>query len=328
VYRLSIIIPVLDDNEQFEDTLVSVLQNQPADSEVLIVHAGSYGDPYELRGEVRFVEAPVGASPIAMLNAGCREANADVVHLLLPGVLAEQDWSSPAVAWFDDPDVAAVSPVIVDATDDESIVAAGVRYTIGGRRIRHGAGRSLARSKRVFRRKIHGPTLLAAFYRKSTLELLGGLDELCGETWADVDLGLSLRALGFRSVLEPESMVTTRPSREGGSRGYRDGRGAERTFWRHIANNGWIPSLAFHPFVVLGALLGAWNRVAGYTALLGRMVTACGCVGLASHAGHLRDLADSPGEEIDTDIDHSDRQDGPSVNRHDESVPAAYRRAA
>ncbi len=325
MYRLSIIIPVLDDNEQFEDTLVSVLQNRPADSEVLVVHSGSYGDPYKLQGEVRFVEVQDAASLVAMLNTGCREADAQIVHLLLPGVLAEQGWSEPAVDCFDDLDVAAVAPVILDVEDPESIVAAGVRYTIGGRRVKHGAGRSLARAKRVFRRRIDGPVLQAAFYRKSALEVLGGFDELCGDAWADVDMGLSLRFLGLRCILEPESVVSASAATTSSPVGYRAGRGAERTFWRHISNNGWLASLAFHPFVVLGSLLGSWNKMAGYTQLLGRTITACGFLGHASHAQHLRELSYSPDDE---DVDRSDHQGESSIDARGDLSRPVYRRAA
>ncbi len=328
MYRLSIIVPVLDDNEQFEDTLVSVLQNQPANSEVLIVHPGSYGDPYELRDEVRFVEVRDSASLIAMLNAACQAADGEIVHLLLPGVLAEHGWSDPAVDRFEEADVAAVAPVILNAEDSESIVAAGVRYTIGGRRVQHGAGRTLARGNRVFRRKIQGPVLQAAFYRKSALEALGGFDELCGDAWADVDLGLSLKSLGFRCVLEPDSMVLASVAADRNPVGYRAGRGAERTFWRHIVNNGWLPSIAFHPFVVLGSLLGSWNRVAGYTHLLGRAISACGCLGHASHARRLRELAESLDDAIDADDDLSDGRRERSSDRGSDRDASAYRRAA
>jgi GT2 family glycosyltransferase len=328
VYRLSIIIPVLDDNEQFEDTLVSVLQNQPADSEVLIVHAGGYGDPYQLRGEVRFVEVERNASLVAMLNAACREADGELIHLLLPGVLAEHGWSEAAVERFEDPNVAAVAPVIVDVEDPHCMLAAGVRYTLGGRRVNHGAGQSFAREKRLFRRKIHGPLLQAAFYRKSLLSAVGGFDERCGDAWADVDLGLSLTALGFRSVSDPDSVVSANAAVTRSPVGYRAGRGAERTFWRHVGGRAWLPSLALHPFVVLGSLLGSWNRAAGYTHLLGRAVAACRCLGHASHTRRLRELSDSLDEEVDVEAERSGVPDELSIDRRCDRDSLAYRRAA
>ncbi len=48
----------MGDQQRFEDTLVSVLENQPERSEVVVVTRGPYDDPYDLRREVGIVEAP------------------------------------------------------------------------------------------------------------------------------------------------------------------------------------------------------------------------------------------------------------------------------
>ena len=58
--RLSIVIPVLGDPQQLDDTLLSVLENRPANCEILVVHNQPYHDPYNLSDEVRFVEAERG----------------------------------------------------------------------------------------------------------------------------------------------------------------------------------------------------------------------------------------------------------------------------
>ena len=66
VPRLSIIIPCLGGGAEFDGTLVSVLQNRPADCEVIVAHTDDYGDPYALRGEVEFVHgsAAVAIAPV------------------------------------------------------------------------------------------------------------------------------------------------------------------------------------------------------------------------------------------------------------------------
>ena len=60
--RLSIIIPVLGHSTRLDDTLVSVLENRPANCEIIVVHTEPYDDPYDLAGEVRFLEARAGPS--------------------------------------------------------------------------------------------------------------------------------------------------------------------------------------------------------------------------------------------------------------------------
>ena len=59
--RLAIIISAVGSIEALENTLVSVLENRPADCDVVVVHSKPYSDPYELKNEVRFVSAPRGS---------------------------------------------------------------------------------------------------------------------------------------------------------------------------------------------------------------------------------------------------------------------------
>ena len=66
---LSIIIPASGSESRWERTLVSVLQNRPEDTEILVVVPGRYNDPYQLREEVRFVEVGRRASLVAYLRA-------------------------------------------------------------------------------------------------------------------------------------------------------------------------------------------------------------------------------------------------------------------
>ena len=58
--RLSIVIPVLGDPQQLDDTLLSVLENRPARCEIVVVHNRPYHDPYHLCEEVRFIQAEAG----------------------------------------------------------------------------------------------------------------------------------------------------------------------------------------------------------------------------------------------------------------------------
>jgi cellulose synthase/poly-beta-1,6-N-acetylglucosamine synthase-like glycosyltransferase len=287
VYRLSIIVPFLSDNEDFEDTLVSVLQNRPDDCEVLVVHRGSYADPYELHDEVRFLEVDPRSELVAMLNCGWGAAGGEILHFLLPGVVVEPRWTQPVLDRFEDPRVAAVSPVMLQSEAPDRVVSAGLRLTHGGRRVSNGLGKRVDRCKRVFRRRIVGPGLTAAFYRRSAVSRLGGFDERCGEHWSDVDCGLSLQALGYRCVLEPESVVRGPLVPDVSSLGYREGRRAERVFWRHVAARGWGSGLILHPLVVAGTVFGAWNQFAGYSQLVGRLVSV---FGIPSHLNHMARL--------------------------------------
>lgn len=178
------------------------------------------------------------------------------MHVLQPGVLATDGWAAPALQAFRDSQVCAVAPLAVDAADDERIVAAGLRYTRGGRRICHAADVDRSQSSRVLGRPIVGPGLFAGFFRRWVWEAMGGFCERLDVNWADVDFALLLRSLGYRSVLEPNSVVRAAPTAVlAAPLSFRSGRAAERVFWRHVAANGWLTSLVCHPFTVFGSLL-------------------------------------------------------------------------
>ena len=53
--RFSIVVPILGHSKQTDDTLASALRYRPAESEVIIVHDGSYEDQYGLGDEIQQV---------------------------------------------------------------------------------------------------------------------------------------------------------------------------------------------------------------------------------------------------------------------------------
>lgn len=280
--RLSIIVPFFGDTERFEDTLASVLQNRPDDCEVLVIHRGPYEDPYELEGEVQFIEIPMDAQLVEAVNAGFSAASGEVLHVVRAGVLAKEGWAEPALEWFDDPLIGAVSPIVQQANDEGRILSAGLRYTFGGRRILNGLGKTVKKARRLLRRRTIGPTLTAGFYRRSVIESLGGLCPAAGSRFSDVDMALCLKALEYGSAVEPASVVVADAVDIATVEGFRSGRCAERIFWRHAGTSGWLCSLFFHPFAAVRSLLAGWKRPGTYASLVGRtigMVQAIFCRG-------------------------------------------------
>src|SRR5438034_11152759 len=81
VPRLPIIIPCLGGAAELDGTLVSVLQNRPADCEVLVAHTEPYDDPYSLRSEVSFFHTPA-ASLVELLNAALEATTGEVIHIV------------------------------------------------------------------------------------------------------------------------------------------------------------------------------------------------------------------------------------------------------
>jgi len=283
VPRLSIVIPLLGDSGALERTLVSVLENRPPACEVIVVLNGEYADPYQLKDELLFVEAPRGAGLAQSARLGIQASAAPIVHVLASGVEVVERWTDAVMPHFADPAVAAVAPTVMDAQRRDRIVATAVRYRAGGGRALETDYRRTSSKKAVV-----GPVGIAAFYRKAVLELVEqALPATLGEDVADVELALTLKHIGLRCVFEPQSQVYARLEQSQRSRGFRAALSAERLFWRSAPAVGWTAALASHPFVVLGELARSVPRPAAITQLTARLL---GCCTIGSHARHHRRL--------------------------------------
>ena len=270
--RLSIIIPVVGDPQQMDDVLVSVLENRPANCEILVVHNRPYHDPYNLSEEVRFVEAGHAAGTVDCWNLGLAASRSPVVHLLGCGVEVRPGWADVALRHFCDPAVAAVGSLLIDRKDHTKTLSAGWAYRAEGTAWRLG-GSSEPNQVAAFERNFCAPDTLAAFYRVSAIEAVGRFAAWAGDALAGVDVGMALRQVGFRCVLEPQSraQIVALPTEPA----FRRGRHAERLFWRWASTRGWAASLVGHAALLAGqCVIGLW-RPSMVAHLVGR---ACGTV--------------------------------------------------
>jgi hypothetical protein len=294
VPRLSIIIPVLGNSTRLESTLVSVLENRPADCEILVVLGAPYDDPYDLAGEIRFLQVPRQLGLIGGLNEGIEASRSPVIHVLSAGMEVTEGWSEAALTHFKDPCVASVAPMVIDAVDHRTPIAFGLSYCCRRGRVierRIGVGDDLQQTTAACEPiDVLGPLVHAAFYRRSAIELVGGLPRGVGDALADADLALALRFAGYRSVCEPRSITLGTPgdiAPPGPS--FRQGLAAERLFWRAAPVAGWLKSLARHPWGVLGDFFGALPRPGAFTSLAGRFLAVCQ---MGSHRAHHQWLMD------------------------------------
>lgn len=212
VPRLSIIIPHICDESALETTLLSVLENRPTGSELLVAHPGNYRDPYDLDDdEIQLVEAPAGAGLIDLVNIAARQASGTILHTLLPGSLVETNWTAPAVAWFQDSTIGSVSPS-VSILEGKSQVYSGLDPHCLPRR---------AWSQRIRRGENAVASLCGGFYRRQIIQALNGWMPSSQREGAEAELALGLQSLEVRCVAEPESrLYATRSTIEGQMGGY------------------------------------------------------------------------------------------------------------
>ncbi|MCA9136299.1 MAG: hypothetical protein KDB00_06060 [Planctomycetales bacterium] len=110
--RVSIVIPLQRDEQLFEATLLSVLENQPADCQILAAHNGTYSDPFQLGDEVTFVTAR-SSNLVDLVRDAFGATTAPIVHVIGTGMKASTDWLDPAIASFTESDVAAAAATLV-----------------------------------------------------------------------------------------------------------------------------------------------------------------------------------------------------------------------
>ncbi|HEV3417008.1 MAG TPA: glycosyltransferase family 2 protein [Pirellulales bacterium] len=266
--RLSCIIPVMGNTQALETTLVSILEKRPDNCEIIVVLNAPYADPYGLKGEVRFVDAPA-ASMAACATLGIQISRAPIVHVLAAGMEVVDDWADMALPHFSDPEIGSVIPVIRDSANPERLLAAGLRYGFGGRRsvATNPPNRDSSSEFQAL-----GPTIDAAFYRKAALEALGdGLPVNLGDQFADVDLALGLQYTGYRTALEPQCVVFAERLVGSEQSGFHTGLHAERFFLRNLPVSGWLRGFTMHPLTVAADLLRSLPRRAALTQLAGRL---------------------------------------------------------
>ena len=279
--ELSVVVPAPGDVAALEETLVSVLENRPPEAEVVVALGCEYADPWNIRDEVRFVQAPPGASLTACVNLGVAAAAGRVVHVLAAGWRATAGWTDEPLAHFSRGDVAAVVPLVVADGDGDRVIAAGVRATRGGRKIvtAPAAGRSAVVDPARMPRPA-APLLEAGFWSADLLAACGGFSAACGDWLADADMAAVLACDGGEVVLEPASRVI------GGSRrprpsAFTAGLQAERLFWRSLAAQRLLPALVAHGAEVLRDAVAA-APLGTLPLIIGRLV------GLLEFGGHTK----------------------------------------
>jgi len=315
--RLSIVIPAPTDPAALEDTLVSVLEKRPEDSEVIVALGCAYDDPWNIREEVTFVQAPIGSSLVACVNVGVAASTADVTHILAAGWRATDGWTDGPVARFDDQRVAAVVPLTVTADEAARAINAGIRCGRGGRRIEVEPGRRSVRAQ--------GPVLEAGFWRTDFLRLSGpGFSTACGDSCADADMAVTLCRTGWSVFTDESSRVVAGPTR-GRKGAFLAGLHAERLFWRALVGQSLPLALAAHGLEVIRH---AVSRAPFGTLpmLAGRLVGLLQFGAYLPRARQLRALARAGGTAATTDDAPTIRIDGPHnalprPRRRNEAVP-------
>ncbi len=205
--HLSIILPLSSTLDAFEDTLASVLRHQPMESEIFVIHDGTYDDPHDLELEgVRFVERKSNESETDAVLRIADESGNEFVHILGSGTEVEEGWCEHALDFFEDTSVFSVSPVMVFENEPSRVATLGIGYSSVYRPLLVGHRQSQqSASKNV--RRVAGPSRWGGFYRASLLTAIRESEwELIDEIF-DLQLALCIEKLGYENRVAADSFI-------------------------------------------------------------------------------------------------------------------------
>jgi hypothetical protein len=276
VVQLAIVIPVLDSLEGLESTLLSVLENRPASAEVIVVFNRAYDDPYDLKSEIQFIEAPRRAGLAEALNLAVAACRAEIIHVLRSGAEVSQTWIDAVVPMFSNPEIGSVSPLVLDKTDGYRVVSAGLTYQRGGSARHLGQGRPSVGTDWAAMVP-DGPGRWSAFYRKSALEAAGLFHRAMPDAVVAVDMALSLCEAGYRCALQPKSVTYVDSVQLANSKpsALKQGWALEKLFWRWAPAAGWGRSLSAHAALLAGRFFQCAIKPGQAMEMLGRFAALC-----------------------------------------------------
>lgn len=271
---------------------MSVLENRPEDSQIVVVLRDVYGDPYDLKDEIVFVHAPLGTDPTRCVNLGIDASGGRLIHVLAPGVEVCPGWVDAALASFEDPDVAIVAPAVHPRGGATGPATIGLEYFDRGT-VRRLTAEDLDLAQPSGSRRRWAPDPRAGFYRRSVLDRFGRFAIDLEWAWAVVDFALLVDRIGCGAVAEPYCRVSAGADEEVSSSAYRRAISAERLFWRWLPRRGKTWALAGHVGHVLAEAAGRLPGFGAASTLAGRTVGFA----TASSGRHRRQLdAPAPGQ--------------------------------
>lgn len=265
---LSIVIPSHNRADLLALCLHSVITNRPPHCEILVVDDASIDDSVSRTAlafpGVRVLRLEQRQGFARAANAGIMASRGPVIELLNDDTEVTSGWAETALPFFDDPNVAAVTPLVLQYEPSlmqlghvPRVDSAGDEYNTGGFASKRHHNEPVSRVSQTPER-VPAVSAAAAFYRREAVLAVGCFPNDFGAYFEDVDLSCRLRAAGYVCWCEPRSIVWHRVSASYGCRPSwrlieQQSCNEERVFWRNRRPGG--RTLCQHIVVICGKLL-------------------------------------------------------------------------
>jgi GT2 family glycosyltransferase len=264
---LSIVIPSHQRTDLLSACLASVTRHAPAGTEVIVVddasRGGRVGKVAAAFAGIKVLRLPRRSGFCVAANAGIRASTGEIVELLNDDTEVQAGWADAALAWFTDPEIAAVAPLVFSDPEGTRVDSAGDRYYLGGVAGKRGHGQAPA-PEYFCSRPIFGASASSAFYRRSAFDRVGGFPESFQAYFEDVDLAFRLQRASYRAIFEPSSRVWHKIGASYGRPRRRlleqQSRNEERVFWRNIPGPDLVRALPRHLAVLAAKAVRRWRE--------------------------------------------------------------------
>lgn len=209
--KISVIVVNWNRRRLLQDCLQSLIGQQDAELEIVVVDNGSTDGSVEFLNEFRssitciFNDKNLGFC--AANNQGIRAASGELIGLLNNDAVADPRWAHELAQPFSDPDVGmAASKILVHGSDPPRIDKVGHLIYPDGQNRGRGTG-EIDRGQYDRPEDAAWPDGCAAMYRRSMLDEIGLLDEDFFAYADDAELGLRARIAGWRCRYVPGAVV-------------------------------------------------------------------------------------------------------------------------
>jgi GT2 family glycosyltransferase len=298
---LSIVIPSHNRSDLLRACLHSVTRFAPASCEVLVVDdaspdasASAVAAQYR---RVRAIRLPSRRGFCVAANAGLAAARGPIVELLNDDTEVTPGWSEAALAWFREPSVGAVAPLVLcwpgGGIGAARIDSAGDRYFVGGVAGKRCRGEILG-PQHLTACCVFGASASSAFYRRDVVQRIGAFPASFGAYFEDVDLCFRMHRAGYEIMYEPASRVLHHVSASYGRTDERlvaqQSRNEERLYWRNLPIRPLLRSLPSHAAVLIAKAWRRWQEGNLGPFLRGRLRAFSEVVELLRHRRELRRL--------------------------------------
>jgi GT2 family glycosyltransferase len=283
--ELSIVIPSHRRADLLRACLTSVTRHAPAGTEILVVDDASpdgmvSATAAEFAG-VRALRLDRRGGFCAAVNAGIGAVRHPIVELLNDDTEVEAGWAAAALPHFHHPAVAAVAPLVLcwpgGPPGLARIDSAGDAYFLGGIASKRGRGEVLS-ERYLTSCRVFGASASSAFYRRETLQRVGGFPESFGAYFEDIDVSFRLHRAGSVVIFEPGSRVLHHVSASHGPPHgallEQQSRNEERVFWRNVPVASLPLALPLHLAVLAGKACRRWREGTWMPFLRGRLAVA------------------------------------------------------